>query len=216
MQLGDLEPNHSVELQVSMNGKNITLLTVLEQSVAPSALLSPLTMNGKVVGFPATCDISFLYPTKDKVYVWYGVKMKTVRYENKIYHSAELIGDADTINRRGAYRVYIGERMKITTFTSEGPKPVEVLIKDISETGFAFLSPENFDVGRTVRLNLDLEKGILKLSAQLVRIQTLENRQDILYGCQFSEHNSLLGAYLMKIQQRRQKEKMGNAGVLLT
>lgn len=209
MRLEDLELKHSIELQISLNGKELTLLTVLEQVVGTSALLSPITSNGKLVGFPPTCNINLLYTASDKVFVWYHVTLKTIRYENRVFHCVDLAGDAETLNRRGAYRVYIGERMFVTTFTSEGPKQIEVLVKDISETGFAFFSKENLDIGRTVRLNLELEKGVLKLSAQIVRIQQVENRTEVIYGCRFSEHNPMISSYLMKIQQIRQKEKMG-------
>lgn len=211
MQLQDLEQNHSVELQVTFNGKTATFLTVLEQSIAPSVLLSPVLLNGKVVGFPPACNISFLYPTKEKVYVWHGVTVKAVRYKNKVYHSADLIGDAETMNRRGAYRIYLGSDMDITIFTSEGPKAQRALIKDISETGFSFLSQDAFDTGRTLRLNLDVAKGTLKLAAQIVRKQPLEDRQEFLYGCQFSGRNTMLASYLMKLQQQQQKKKMGAA-----
>ena len=64
------------------------------------------------------------------------------------------------MNRRGSYRVYIGEQMTITAFTSQGAKKHSVHLKDISESGMAFLSKEEFDIGRIVRLNLSFNKGI--------------------------------------------------------
>lgn len=210
MQLEDLEQKHSVELQVTFNGKKVTFLTVFEQRIAHSALLSPILLNGKVVGFPSGCNISFIYPTPDRVYVWYGVAAKAVRYRGKVYHSVELVGDADTMNRRGAYRIFIGNEMDVTVFTSNGPKPLKVFVKDISETGFSFLSSDPFETGRMIRLNLDTGRGTSKLSAQIVRKQQLKDHQDTLYGCQFSSSNAILSSYLMKLQQQHQKHKMGN------
>ena len=89
MQLGDLEQKHSIELRVTLNGRTATFLTVLEQCIAHSALLSPILVNGKIVGFPPSCNISFIYPTQERVYVWYGVNVKAVRYKGKIYHSVD-------------------------------------------------------------------------------------------------------------------------------
>lgn len=205
MQLGDLEQKHSVELQVTLNGKTATFLTVLEQRVAHSALLSPVLLNGKIVGFPPSCNVSFIYPAQGRVYAWHGVNVKAIRYKGKAYHSVDLIGDAHTLDRRGAYRIFIGSKMKVTFFTNSGPVPKEVLIKDISETGFAFLSPEPFETGRMVRLNLDTGRGTLKLSAHIVRNQQLEDRRDVLYGCRFSSRSTSLSSYLMKLQQQNQK-----------
>ena len=83
-------------------------------------------------------------------------------------------------------------------------------VKDLSETGMAFFSKEEFDVGRTVRLHLAIRKGQeLQLSAQIIRIQEFENRQDKLYGCKFIEKNNRLIGYLMHLQQERQRAKMG-------
>lgn len=208
MNLGDLEQNHSIELDISINDSKATMLTTLEQTVAGSALLSPILMRDKLVGFPPNCNVNFIYPENDKVYVWYGVTVKAVKYEKKVYHSVELVGDAETMNRRGAYRVFIGEHMDISIFTSEGPKPLQVLVKDISEGGFAFLTSETFDTGRALRLNLKVGGGVLKLSAQIVRKQEPNDHGEILYGCKFSERNNLLASYLMRLQQQRQKEKL--------
>lgn len=204
-----MELHHSIELEISIGDNKTAILTTLEQVVASSALLAPLLLNNKLIGFPPNCIVNLIYTADDKVYIWRNVTVKAVKYTNKIYHSAELVGDAETLNRRGAYRVFIGEEMDISIFTNSGPAPMNVFVKDISETGFAFLTPEELDTGRALRLNLKLQNGsILKLSAKTVRKQSLEDRAEFLYGCKFSERNSLLASYLMKLQQQRQKEKL--------
>ena len=144
------------------------------------------------------------------MFCWKNIKIKAVRYEKKIYHSAELVADAEILNRRGAYRVYVGEQMLLTAFSANGPKTYHVNLKDISETGMAFFSKEEFDVGRTVRLNFSIKKGQeLPLSSQIIRIQEFDNRQDKLYGCKFVEKNNRLVSILMHLQQERQRQKMG-------
>lgn len=210
MTAAELQQEHSVELEVMMNGKKTTLITAVEQVVGQNVLLTPIQVNGKVVGFPPNCMVNFLYVGENQVFCWKNVKIKAVRYEKKIYHSAELVADADILNRRGAYRVYIGEQMSLTAFSAQGPKSYPIHLKDISETGMAFLSKEEFDVGRTVRLHLTIKKGTeLQLSAQIIRIQEYENRQDKLYGCKFIEKNNRLVGFLMHLQQEKQREKMG-------
>ena len=166
-------------------------------------------MNDKVVGFPPTCVVNLLYVGENQVYCWKNVKLKAVRYEKNIYHSAELTGDAEVLNRRGSYRVYLGEQMTLTAFSAHGPQNYPIHLKDISESGMAYLSKDEFDVGRTVRLQLTVKKGMtLPLSAQIIRVQEFENRQERLYGCKFIEKNNQLISFLMHIQQEKQKEKM--------
>lgn len=210
MTAAELQLEHSVELEIMMNGKKTTLLTAVEQIVGTTVLLTPIQINGKVVGFPPDCMVNLLYVGDNQVFCWKNVKIKAVRYEKKIYHSAELVADAEILNRRGAYRVYIGEQMLLTAFSANGPKNYRVLLKDISETGMAFFSKEEFDVGRTVRLTLSIKKGHeLPLSSQIIRIQDFEHRQEKLYGCKFVEKNNRLVSVLMHLQQERQRQKMG-------
>ena len=210
MTAAEVQLSHPVELEIIINGKKTTLLTEVEQVLNQTALLTPIHLNGKVVGFPPECVVNFLYIDGSQVYCWKNVKVKAIRYEGKIYHSADLIAEAEVLNRRGAYRVYIGENMLLTSFTANGPKTFNVLLKDISETGMAFFSKEEFDVGRTVRLHLALNKSQeLQLSSQIIRIQNFESRKDHLYGCKFVERNNRLTGFLMRIQQERQKNRLG-------
>lgn len=190
--------------------KKTTLITAVEKILENHVLMTPIKLNNKVVGFPPDCNINLLYIEENHVFCWKHVVIKTVRHEKKIYHCAELIADAEILNRRGAYRVYIGEPMILIAFSAQGAKSHQVIVKDISETGMAFLSSEEFTIGRTVRLRLSVKKGtVLQLSAQIIRIQNYENRTEQLYGCKFLEKNNLLIGYLMHLQQERQKQKLG-------
>ena len=213
MTAAELELSHSVELEITANGKTTTLLTAVEKIIDFTVLMTPIQVGGKIVGFPPDYKVTFLYPEDGKVYCWKNVSVKPVRHENKVYHSVFLPAEAETTNRRGSYRVYIGEEMHLSSFTKEGMKSHRVLVKDVSENGMAFYSKDEFDIGRTVRLSLRVNGGAeLHLSCQIVRIQPPEEGSgatENLYGCKLIERNKLLTNYLMKIQVERQRQKMG-------
>ena len=210
MTAAEVQISHSIELEIQIKGSTTTLLTAVEQVIGNTVLLTPIQLEGKVVGFPPDCVVNLLYLEENRVFCWRGVHVKAVRYEKKVYHSAELVGDAEVLNRRGAFRVFIGENMLLTSFTASGPKNFTVLLKDISETGMAFYSKEEFDVGRTVRLHLVVNKTHeLQISSQIIRTQTFEDRPDKLYGCKFIEKNDRLVNFLMRLQQDRQRQKLG-------
>ena len=210
MTASELQLEHSVELEITMNNKKTTLLTAIEKVMGTTVLLTPIEFNKKLVGFPPTCMVNLFYADEKHAYCWRNVQLKAVRYGKDIFHCTELVGQAEVMNRRGSYRVYIGEQMTVTAFTSAGPKKHSVHLKDISESGMAFLSKEEFDIGRIVRLNLSFSKGIaVEVSSQVVRVQELENRQEKLYGCKFIEKNNKMVNYLMQLQQKKQREKMG-------
>ena len=207
----ELQLEHSVELEVTMNNKKTTLLTAIEKIIGPTTvLLTPIQFNKKIVGFPPNCMVNVYYADEKHAYCWKNVRLKAVRYGKDIYHCTDLVGPGEVMNRRGSYRVYIGEQMTVTAFTAQGAKKHSVHLKDISESGMAFLSSEEFDIGRIVRLNLSFAKGIaVEVSSQVVRIQELDNRQEKLYGCKFIEKNNKMVNYLMQLQQKKQREKMG-------
>ena len=210
MNAAELEISHSIELEIWINGKKTTLLTTVEKVVGQTVLMTPIRINGKLLGFPPTCTVNLLYPTAEHVYAWQNLSVKAVKFERAVYHCATLNGDATTVNRRGSYRVFFGEEMNITTFPNEGPKAIRALIQDVSESGFAFYSKEEFDIGRTIRFNLRLkDMPELHLTAQIVRAQPDKGRAEVLYGCKFREKNPLLSRVLMHLQQERQKQKMG-------
>lgn len=211
MRLTDFEMTHSVELEILHDGKKTTLLTSVEGMINNSVLLTPIHLDGKIVGFPAKLTVNFLYPEDGQVYCWSNVTVKAVRYRGSIYHSVELPGSAFVLNRRGAYRVYIGESKLLHYRNQKETKLYEVLVRDISETGMCYMSKDHFEVGRTVHLQLRLSNGYeLSMRAKILWKRENPNRSTtFLYGCKFTEKSRLLNSYLMNVQQEQQRKKMG-------
>ena len=68
MTAAELQLEHSVELEVYMNGKKTTLLTSVEQVVGQTVLLTPIQINDKLVGFPPNCVVNLLYVGENQVF----------------------------------------------------------------------------------------------------------------------------------------------------
>lgn len=206
----DLELNRSVELDITINGKKVTLLSTVEKIIDQTVLLAPLRADGKLLGFPAHCTVNLIYPDFVNTYIWYNVTIRAVKFDQQVYHAVTIEHEASIINRRGTFRVYSGEEMLVTTFTHTGPVPLRVVVRDISETGMSFFTQQKLDVGRTVRLNLITQNDReLHLGAQIVREKNDGSRFGTLYGCKFIEKHPLLPSYLMRLQQDHQKRRMG-------
>ena len=206
----DLELDRSVELDITINGKKVTFLSTIKDVVDNTVLLAPIRSEGKLIGFPATCSVNLIYPDYLNTYMWSGISVRAVKYGSDIFHAITLETEPSIINRRSTFRVYSGEEMLITTFTHSGPVPLRVLVRDISETGMSFFSQQKLEIGRTVRLNLVTQNSReLHLGAQIVREKNDGSRFGTLYGCKFVEKHPLLSNYLMKLQQDRQKKRMG-------
>lgn len=210
MKVTDMEMTHSVELEIIHDGKKTTLLTSVEAFIKNNVLLTPIHIGGKIVGFPPKFTVNLLYPEDGQVFCWSNVTVKAVRHRSHVYHMVELNGPATILNRRGAYRVFIGENMHVLRITASGAQLHEVFVRDISETGTCFMSKTDFTVGRHVRLQIRFKSGQeLSLRCEIIWKRENPNRKTtFLYGCRFTEKNKLLNSYLMNIQQAKQRKKL--------
>lgn len=208
MTIQDLEAEHSVTLVVTVGLKSKDLSTTIAEVHSDYILLQPILLEGRTVGFGDNCSIDLLYLQEQAVFAWHAVSLPLVKNKKGTYYKVELEGEAKPYNRRGSFRVYVGETMAITVFQSSGPQAYNVLVRDISETGFGFVSKEEYDAGRTIRLTIPLtERKTLVLSANIVRREFVEEKGTFSYGCKFVEPNSYLSSYLMAKQRERQQGK---------
>lgn len=210
MIISDIEVQHSVTLVVTVGIKSKDLTTTVAEVHSKYVLLHPILIDGRTVGFGNTCTIDFLYVQDQTVFSWHNVELPLVKTKNGTFYQATLEGEASPYNRRASFRVYVGETMTITVFQSNGPQPFNVLVRDISETGFGFVSKEEYESARTIRLSIPLnERKTLVLSATIVRKEYSEERGSFSYGCKFIEPNPVLSNYLMMKQRERQQERTG-------
>ena len=206
MTILDLDEQHPVTQVVTVGLKSKDLTTTIAEVHADHVLLRPILVDGRTVGFGNTCTIDFLYLQDSVVYAWHSVTLPLVKIKGNTYYRLTLTGEARPYNRRGSFRVYVGETMAITIFQSSGPQPYNVLVRDISESGFGFVSKEEYEVSRTIRLAIPLtDRKTLVLSATIVRRDYHEEKGTYNYGCKFVEPNSYLSSYLMAKQRERQQ-----------
>jgi len=210
MRVTEFEMTHSVELEILHDDKKTTFITSVEGIINNHVLLTPIHLDGKIVGFPPKYTVNLIYPEDGHVFSWSDVKVKAARYHGNIYHYVELLGHAQVSNRRGAYRVYIGETKKIYYRINSDTKLYEVFLRDLSETGMCFLSKDNFDIGRAVHLQFKFTNGHeLTLRAKVLWRRENPNRNTTyLYGCKFTEKSKYLNSYLMNVQQAKQRKKL--------
>lgn len=209
MTIADLAEHSVVTLVVTMGMKSRDLTTTIAQVNPDYILLEPILIDGKTVGFGSSCTIDLVYVEEPAVFGWRSVSLSLTKTKGKVYYKIPLSEEAQPYNRRNAFRVYIGETMQIFVFQHTGPKPFDVLVRDISETGFGFISKEKYDVSRTVRFTIPLtDRKSLALAAKIVRREFDEEKQTYSYGCKFAESSASLSGYLMQRQRERQQDKM--------
>ncbi len=208
MQVGDINKGGNIELEVKYNGRTMSFRSYIIDVRNNSVLIAPIKVNDQTIWFSEKCRINFLYKTDGKVYIWNNVHVKLVRYDGEICHKIDLYSEGQPYNRRDSYRMYIGEDMPLYVNTASGPTAITVLVKDISETGVAFITKDEIDIDRTIKLRLKDNVTLINLSGVVVRREYLENLNAYLYGCKFNEKNDKLGRYIAKRQGELLRKKV--------
>lgn len=207
MQIDEISKGGSVEVEVKFNGKTMNFRSDIVLVKNNSVLITSIKVNDQTIGFSEKYQINFLYKTEGKLFIWENVEVKLVKYDGGVYHKIDLFGEGKPYNRRDAYRLYIGEDMPLYVNTASGPTALSVLVKDISETGVGFITKDDIDIDRTIRLKLKDNNSIISLSGVIVRKEFLDHLGSFLYGCKFIEKNNKLGKYIALRQAEQLKMK---------
>jgi len=207
LHIDEISKGGAVELEVKYEGKSMNFSSEVVLITNNSVLVTSITVNDQTIGFSDKYQVNLLYKVESKLYIWEKVTAKLVKYDGGIYHKIDLQGEGKVYNRRNSYRLYIGEEMPLYVNTAEGPTALSVLLKDISESGFAFITKEDLEVSRSVRLKLTDESIVINLSALILRKEFLENRATNLYGCKLTERNPKLSKYIVKKQADALKKR---------
>lgn len=210
MLIDDIPNGASIELDVRYIGSTMSFNSEVILVINNSILISPIIVNEQTIGFNDNCRVNLIVKIEGKVFLWDNVTVKLVKYDGIIYHKIDIFGEGKPYNRREAYRMYIGEDMPIYINTSSGPLSVSVLVKDLSETGVGFISKEDLDLDRTIRLRLKDSHSIISLSGIIVRKEYLPHLDSFLYGCKFNEKNNRLGNYIARKQGEALRKKVNN------
>lgn len=210
MLIDDIPNGASIELDVRYIGRTMSFNSEVILVINNSILISPIIVNEQTIGFNDNCRVNLIVKIEGKVFLWDNVTVKLVKYDGIIYHKIDIFGEGKPYNRREAYRMYIGEDMPIYINTSSGPLSVSVLVKDLSETGVGFISKEDLDLDRTIRLRLKDNHSIISLSGIIVRKEYLPHLDSFLYGCKFNEKNNRLGNYIARKQGEALRKKVNN------
>lgn len=200
MEATQIQKGDKVELEVKYQNQTFQFPSEVEFIIDNSILITKIVKEDQTIGFTGPSVINFISHHENKLYIWENVPVKLVRYDGVIYHKVDLNGPGKGYNRRQSFRVYIGDRMNVMVNTAKGAAAYDVLVKDISETGFGVISNQEFDVNRTIRLNLKDGDNTIPLRGVIVRKEFIEHLNANVYGCRLTQREKRLSSYLMKRQ----------------
>lgn len=177
------------------------------QPLEGEVLLDPCYLDERLIGLSNKdgIEISLSWVVDNVAWKMPDVLISTVKVKGEPYYRVSTLADAVKDNRRGAYREFIGRDMRINRLNKDF-EGLSVEVKDISATGFGFLSNKEMEIGEEIALKFQYDELSELLHGKIVRVQ--ENGRDFIYGCQLREEGKDMGRIMAQLQRNKQNEKM--------
>ncbi len=198
MRLNEVEVGKKIEIILILDDKRLEFESVVQEILDDSILIEPITKDEKTVGFK-NYEVIVIYPSEEnKPYAWEGVEVKLVKYQEQIYHQLVAKSAGAPINRRNAYRQYVGVEGLVVSPSSR----YKVVIKNVSTTGCAFVTEEELPLGENVMVSFSSEEENYTMRCVIVRRQDMEESGKIVYGCRMHTVNRKIEQFIMKCQRK--------------
>lgn len=205
MKITEIDTNNEIEIEASVKTEKLKLKTKVSKILPNGICIEPVRYKDKLLSFEGVPISIWLYREEEKPILWKQCVITNIAFKNKTYQFVMCKQDGIQFNRRGAYRVYIGERGEAQI--GAGTVPVDVTVKDVSETGFSIVTDNKFPSIDLLRVRLtftdDWTDSVISLWGTAVRHEDIENNR-VVIGCQMSDAPS----NVLRFINRKQREML--------
>lgn len=201
MYVSEIQAGSAITIVAAFQNKKLTFDSEVKLVSGNFMLVPTIKYNHKTIGFNENFMIDVHYTKDGTLYRFPDVQLSLIRYGSTLFHKISVENEGTAYNRRGDYRLYIGKEMKLSIDKAHYTEALTVLLKDISLSGFAFVSKETYEIGSNVYLKYRDEKFYLEIPGNIVRSDFNEHLNSNVYGCTIAESFPKLGQYLI-VKQR--------------
>ena len=203
MEIYELTTAHKMSITIANARTNISLNSNIVFVEDNKLYVEPFVYEGAVLNFDsANVTISMIaYEEEKSPYLWQVVHIAKEVRDNTPYHVISSNLSGVKINRRENFRLFLGIE---GTATLMGGKPFEVLVKDISSSGFAVLVDMNkpINVHKNDIMQLEFVDATFNedfvLNGRVVRMDKTDKY--LLYGCRMVSENPVIDKYIANKQ----------------
>lgn len=207
MKLQEIEEGSSISITVKRDDTSADFPSEVYRVFADCILVNLFEHNGEIISFEGENLLIEMVVIKpgEPPYFFKNVKITREMYEDKYYHCIRTGTIGVRLNRRNAFRAFIGEEG--AALEVPGNRRVDALVKDLSSTGIGILINKNekfhFDIGQHLEVIFkdSLISTTIDVVARVVRIE--EKETDFLYGCVFSKPYPQVNRYVAAKQTRK-------------
>ncbi|MDF2906793.1 MAG: hypothetical protein K0R34_2114 [Herbinix sp.] len=206
MKITDIETDNKLLLKFKYKEKSYSMVVVLFAKNALNIIIPSILENGQVVNPQELKEAEIIYTVKDGIYRFGSLKLESAYFRGiRVYHVSSD-EDITRSNRREAYRLFVGELVKITVETENGKKrSVEGILKNISVTGMSIVLKQDFDINTSMRILYDFEGLSFYLQGKVIRKEKMNGYRAFSYGCIFKDPNHSINRIIIQMQTRNKK-----------
>ena len=198
MKLNEVEIGKPIQIILILDDRRLEFDTVIQEIVGESVLVEPITDGDKTVGFKNHDALAVYVGPDKKPYGWSNVQVKLVKYQDKVFHQLVTNVEGSSLNRRGAYRQYVGHGGVVMCLG----KKYRAIIKDVSTNGCGFVCDEEFTIGDNVVVAFTDEEQDFTIHCTIVRKYTIPENGKTVYGCKTHTVNRKIEKYIMERQRQ--------------
>lgn len=208
MRLCEIGENEKIQIQAKMDGVSLEYDAVVAGSKQEVLLVYPIVCEGRMMNFEsAQVAIDVIYAGEEgRPVIWERCTARNITYKGEKYHVLYSKREGRRLNRRSTYRQYLGIKGMIQIDTTRATH--EVIVKNVSETGVAFVSEDMSlhmdDIGSFHLSYQDRESRLnVQIGARVVREEDIDENKRV-FGAVVSSTNIPLAEYIA----RKQKEEI--------
>lgn len=202
MLIKDIPKEANLTIEVGFDGKKLEFNTKSIGAETDCLYAEPIIIDGKRISFNATITLSInlVYMREEKNPVlWRGIIISTVHENGRTMYKIISGIEGYEINRRESFRLFLG--LGGVAQIGVNKKAINVIVKDISEGGFAFVGNEDIEADRTpIRLVFKDFDETISLMGIVVR-KMVVNEKKIIYGCSLASSSTDILHYINKKQR---------------
>lgn len=209
MNLSEITEDYSVSVNVIKGDASATFSSSPAFVKGGDLYVQPFRHENHIINFAAD-GVSFeLSAVKEGEvpFFWKNVSVTKGSNEGQLYHVIHAETDGVKVNRRNAFRVFIGidgNAMRVSNKTSEA-----ITVKDISSTGIAVITRDkekpHFEVGEQLRVSYRDEDFYMEIDVDCRVVRIFTTDVGYVYGCQFSRLYPRVEHYVATRQLKKKK-----------
>lgn len=196
--LGFIFKNHEFERDVIIYAKKDETVYIPAICFKGEALKGNLLKN-----------VTLSYTTDKGIYTFENLKLKLSVYDGLNLYAINCNYEAKRLNRRDAFRLFLGDTLNIRLITQDGKFiNCEGIVRDISALGVGIILKHKVEESATFEVIFNQYPGYkTTIVCKIIRMMRLENNKGYIYGCRLVKESPLLTRFILD-KQRQKNNKL--------